>query len=213
MEASLKAGLKSYRSYKADWVGQPVQPPDIYAETKSSNGGKGLLTAIWVSWNGATEVSEWHFYRTTADGLLRRSIGSLRREGFETLMVHPNFVSHVYAEAVDRDGAVLGQSKVFKTVLSAEHTNCDDEEVEKTQSWFDHLTDGITSDFSASQVVVLFAFGFLCSLIVSCAGWFALRWKRKEPLNGAYTRLKEEPGEGVGEQGCLVCNVKTQPLS
>ncbi|RFU31497.1 hypothetical protein B7463_g4795, partial [Scytalidium lignicola] len=68
---------KSYRIFKSPWVGRPKTVPDVRAK-----GGK-----VYVSWNGATEVTGWRL--ETAKALKAKddefvTIQELERNGFET---------------------------------------------------------------------------------------------------------------------------------
>lgn len=58
MQARLKVDwLGTYRAYKFPFVGTPDDPPDVAAEVKEpEKDGQNLKTAVYVSWNGATEV-------------------------------------------------------------------------------------------------------------------------------------------------------------
>ena len=120
MEASWKLELKSYRSYKFNWVGRPNQPPDVYAEAKKLSQADGVSetrqTVVYVSWNGATEVSRWNLYKTIADGQARDLVASVPRQGFEANLTYNGLVSYVIVEGVDRYRRPLGESVVVKTI-------------------------------------------------------------------------------------------------
>lgn len=48
------SGGSSYRVFKLDWAGFPLQPPSVAVE------GNGTANAtVYVSWNGATEARRW----------------------------------------------------------------------------------------------------------------------------------------------------------
>ncbi|KAI0967263.1 ASST-domain-containing protein [Xylaria arbuscula] len=96
--------LGTYRVYKStNWVGRPQQPPDIKALGYGS--GTKSMTAIYVSWNGATEHRTWKFF--SGDKLL----GQTKRTGFETVFVTDVFVNTVRAAAFDANGNYLGKSE------------------------------------------------------------------------------------------------------
>ncbi|KAI1360258.1 ASST-domain-containing protein [Xylaria arbuscula] len=95
--------LGTYRVYKStNWVGAPKQPPDI----KAIGYGIGInsMTAIYVSWNGATEHKTWKFF--SAD----KFIGQTNRTGFETVFVTDHRATTVRAAAYDATGNFLGKS-------------------------------------------------------------------------------------------------------
>ena len=48
--------LGTYRAYKFDFVGLPLEPPDVNAEAIENRPKGGTTTMVHVSWNGATEV-------------------------------------------------------------------------------------------------------------------------------------------------------------
>jgi len=100
--------LGTYRMYKStEWVGRPTRPPDV----KALGYGIGFssMTAIYVSWNGATEHRTWKFF---SDGEL---LGSANRTGFETVFVTTNGTGMVRAEAYDINGEFLGSSNDVPT--------------------------------------------------------------------------------------------------
>jgi hypothetical protein len=85
-----------------------------------------------VSWNGATEVKDWVFYKSTEDGRTQVRIGSKPREGFETPFEWEGFASYVVVEGMDKTGNSLGSSKVIKT---EEPDNMDSEDVQNEMKW------------------------------------------------------------------------------
>ncbi|KAI0813491.1 ASST-domain-containing protein [Xylaria sp. FL0064] len=95
--------LGTYRVYKStNWIGRPKQPPDVKALGYGI--GTKSMTAIYVSWNGATEHKIWKFF--SGDRLL----GQTNRTGFETVFVTDVLISTVRAEAFDSLGNYLGKS-------------------------------------------------------------------------------------------------------
>jgi hypothetical protein len=107
--------LATYRSYKfADFVGRPTQPPDVKA--LGYGDGAGGVTAVYASWNGATEHRAWNFY---ADGEL---LGRANRTGFETVFVvagERGATGRIRADALDAEGNVLGSSNEVDTEYPA----------------------------------------------------------------------------------------------
>ena len=132
MEATMKPELKSYRSYKCQWVGHPTAPPDVYSVANTGRDGS-TTTAVYVSWNGATEVVAWNVYKATPDSETTELIASSPRRGFETGMVYQGYAEYVVVEALDRKGTVLGQSLVRKTVSTSTPTISP--EVAQEESW------------------------------------------------------------------------------
>ncbi|KAJ5273367.1 arylsulfotransferase [Penicillium angulare] len=111
--------LDNYRAYKMDWVGIPWWDPAI--APKRSSDGKLLA---YVSWNGATEVSEW-VVRGFPEGTVLNNkmkgdvVGRSRRTGFETKLVIEEKKGekevkwgYLWAEALDMKGRVLRSSEL-----------------------------------------------------------------------------------------------------
>ncbi|KAK3680286.1 hypothetical protein LTR78_000664 [Recurvomyces mirabilis] len=74
--SNLKPTL-SYRAFKQPWIGCPMTRPDLVAE-RSPNG-----TAVYVSWNGATEVEAWDFFVGNDTHLTHAK--TVPKQGFETM--------------------------------------------------------------------------------------------------------------------------------
>ena len=84
MKAKLPPKKNTYRTYKSAWVGQPIDPPDVWAHTVGSASLFLYSTEIYVSWNGATEVAKWSFYRSNSEGSKEELLISVQKNGFET---------------------------------------------------------------------------------------------------------------------------------
>jgi hypothetical protein len=115
MKAGFKPNIESYRSWKLPWIGRPTSPPDVRASTIAKD--DAYYTIVHMSWNGATEVKEWHVYPVSgADGQNRTLAATTPRFGFETVVWTEGQASHVLAEAIGTDGHKLGESYVFPTI-------------------------------------------------------------------------------------------------
>ena len=133
MEARLLPGwLGSYRNYKFPFVGRPLSLPTVYSAAYGNEDKESARTIVHVSWNGATEVATWNFYKTIASDEVRELIGSMHRTGFETMLKCDGYASYIAVEGLDRDGVVLGNSSVFKTVP---HPNMTAAAVRKEGMW------------------------------------------------------------------------------
>lgn len=110
MDASWLPRLKSYRSYKFDWVGHPAEPPDVVARSAWIEGR--MQTMIYVSWNGATEVDQWVVYKASGDDGPRKRLAAFKRTGFETAFKYDGFERDMIIEAIDRSGSPLGESLI-----------------------------------------------------------------------------------------------------
>lgn len=125
--------VKSYRTFKGAWAGRPEAPPDAVL--------KPAEAAVYVSWNGATEVAGWVVQTAWYDDddddenyddeeenegadlleprrhLSFRNVTSAARTGFETRIdlagAAAALGSHVQVVAVDAAGARLGCSELM----------------------------------------------------------------------------------------------------
>lgn len=97
----------SLRAFKASWVGRPATQPAVYAYAW----GCSWKTAVYVSWNGATEVRS---YRVSGANkkkarFVQVAIGD---KNFETRLQTDRFVQYVFVEALGQDGLSLERSSV-----------------------------------------------------------------------------------------------------
>jgi hypothetical protein len=69
--------MQTYRTYRYPWVGRPATKPDVVACLDGRNG----KSAVYVSWNGATDVEYWKVYSGTE--VKETAV----RNGFETTIL------------------------------------------------------------------------------------------------------------------------------
>ncbi len=101
--------FRSYRAYKAQFVGTPTEPPAFKILPIAYGKGDGA-SAFYASWNGATEIAKWAFYGgDSLSGPLKR-LALVDKHGFETSWVTPGIVKYAYAEAIGKDGKALARS-------------------------------------------------------------------------------------------------------
>src|SRR5207249_2848811 len=94
----------SYRSYRFPWSARPYFPPKL--AVASVKGGK---LKVYVSWNGATDVSTWEVLAgPSADALA--SVKTVHRNAFETSTKIANKYKFVAVRAHASDGSDLGTS-------------------------------------------------------------------------------------------------------
>lgn len=119
MEASFQSQrFVTYRTWKSNFTAAPTRPVDVKAFMYGTD-PQTSVTAIYVSWNGATEVSYWRFYRVTEGELA--ILGERKKTGFETMFQTVGFERHVLVEAIAVDGiTALGRSEVCQTVVAGE---------------------------------------------------------------------------------------------
>ena len=99
---------KNYRTFKYNWVGRPSQPPDV--AVRPSEG------AVYVSWNGATEVKSWLLESAkTIDGEFSKQARPVAKKTFETRIAIPGD-AHEFLRAVafDAAGERLGVTEVVR---------------------------------------------------------------------------------------------------
>lgn len=107
LHAKLPKEISSYRALRFPWVGRPYYPPSIAVRTL-----KGTTT-VYMSWNGATEVSSWRILSGENSNTLA-PIATVKRSGFETTTKLTTAGRVVGAEALDSQGRVLGKSRVVR---------------------------------------------------------------------------------------------------
>lgn len=104
-----------YRQYKFSWeaslqVSEPIAfASHVYGATKDT-----ATTALYASWNGATEVDTWNFYSSELPEEVQRPslIAQMAKKGFETVAMIPGQYSFTFVEAVSKDGTSLQNSTI-----------------------------------------------------------------------------------------------------
>jgi len=108
-ELTLSGSTSSFRGYRYVWSGQPIVPPAVVAHAPAA--GK---TAVYASWNGATDVASW----TVLAGASAKSltaVGSFPDTGFETAISATTTAPYIAVQAIGTGGQVLATSKVVKS--------------------------------------------------------------------------------------------------
>jgi hypothetical protein len=103
-DGRLARGYDSYRAYRADWSGRPTEPPAVAAQPRGR-----ARTAVWASWNGATEIARWLVLAGASPAALA-PVETAARRGFETGISIPGRPAWVAVRAVGAGGEVLGGS-------------------------------------------------------------------------------------------------------
>jgi outer membrane protein assembly factor BamB len=106
LDGQLPVGVRSYRAYLADWIGQPADGPRIVAQANPAGG-----FAIHASWNGATEIARWTVL-AGPNGSSLSAVGSQAWTGFETAIEINSEGPAFCAVALDARGRELGRSPV-----------------------------------------------------------------------------------------------------
>jgi Arylsulfotransferase (ASST) len=103
-DASFVAGQQSYRAYRYPWKGQPADRPAVSA-VHTTDG-----TAVYASWNGATEVAVWDVLAgSQAEALV--SLGKVARSGFESAIEIEAAAGFVAVRALNATGQEIGRSE------------------------------------------------------------------------------------------------------
>ena len=105
-DGSLPADDGSYRAFRYRWRATPKTRPVAVARRLSPN-----RVAIYVSWNGATDVARWQVLARTAAGRLA-AVGSAADRGFETRVEISSGARAFTVRALDRRGRDLGAAPV-----------------------------------------------------------------------------------------------------
>ena len=111
-DASLPAGKQSYRDNRAEWSGQPSEPPALVLDTPVEVTRTQHRINAYVSWNGATGVRAWRLLAGARPDALA-PVAETARTGFETVItevVATASAAYVAVEALDASGRVLGTS-------------------------------------------------------------------------------------------------------
>lgn len=101
----ISSKVDTYRAYRADWTGRPVDQPLLTATRKGAN------TVVRMSWNGATEVASWRVLAGPTDTELTQ-VASFAWRDLETGATAKTTQPRLQVEAVDAAGTVLGRSAV-----------------------------------------------------------------------------------------------------
>jgi hypothetical protein len=105
-DAHLPPGMSSYRAFRFPWEGQPLTPPAVSSQLTST----GDSTAVFASWNGATNVASWRILASTEDASSVKPVASIPDSGFESSTILPEAYKYVAVQALDASGHLLGTS-------------------------------------------------------------------------------------------------------
>jgi hypothetical protein len=108
LEATVPSGQFSYRAFRHKWTARPRDAPVAVARRDARTGGR----ALYVSWNGATDVAAWRVdVGATANGLT--PLGTAVRRGFETGIRLPSGQGYAAVVALDASARELARSAVI----------------------------------------------------------------------------------------------------
>jgi hypothetical protein len=104
LDGQFPVGDQTYRAFTASWAGYPTDRPAVVAKANPANGA-----AVYVSWNGATEVAAWQVHAGKNASSLS-AVASQPRAGFETVIAANSTGPYFMVTAHDAAGQLLGQS-------------------------------------------------------------------------------------------------------
>lgn len=105
----------NYRAYRKPWVGKPKTKPDVVSHYNATSDE----TTVYVSWNGATDISQWAMSSSKTQQNLKQA-HTADKTGFETTMVVKGLQPFVQVAAMDTSGGSMGQSLMVSTVNTGE---------------------------------------------------------------------------------------------
>jgi len=104
-DAHLPPGTSSYRAFRFPWTGHPLWPPAASASVLAT----GDSTAVFASWNGATDVSSWRVLAGPDSASLTPQ-ATMPDSGFESSITFPNAYAYVAVQALGTSGQLLATS-------------------------------------------------------------------------------------------------------
>jgi Arylsulfotransferase (ASST) len=108
MNGQLPMGDQSYRAFTYDWTGQPKDRPAVVVELNVAR-----AAAVYVSWNGATEVQTWRVHAGKRESSLS-VVATQPRTSFETVIAADSTGPYFMVTAHDASGKQIGQSAVVE---------------------------------------------------------------------------------------------------
>jgi hypothetical protein len=108
-DAHMPPGSSSYRAFRFPWSGHPLWQPGVSARLLAT----GDSTAVFASWNGATDVASWRVLAgSSPDALIPRA--TMPFTGFESSITFPDAYSYVAVQALGSTGQLLGTSQAVR---------------------------------------------------------------------------------------------------
>jgi hypothetical protein len=104
----LAGSTSSFRAYRYVWDAQPIVAPALRVAPPADGN-----TQLYVSWNGATDVTSWTVLAGTSPTQLV-AVGTYPDSGFETAINAPTVGPYVEVEALGASGQVLHVSTLIK---------------------------------------------------------------------------------------------------
>jgi Arylsulfotransferase (ASST) len=105
LAGGIPSGEFSYRVYREPWSGQPTAYNPAIAVRRA-----GGATAVYASWNGATDIASWQLLAGPDANHLSPTGATTPRSGFETTIPAPA-AAYYEVRALSASGKVLASSK------------------------------------------------------------------------------------------------------
>lgn len=167
-----RGDVQSYRAFKFPWVGKPNEPPDAVLGDD----------AIYVSWNGATEVRAYVLQHSAQfegeDETAWTDIVQVEKAGFETVIDFEEDAAQRYLRvlALDSAGRVLGVSRGVDLGWTAGLTSA--------------VPRLVSSSFTPLKVLMLFACNVTALfLLYECYKRFFI-WRRERAWRRQYKGVR-----------------------
>lgn len=107
-QASLNiSSANLYRVYKYNFTSNPRDTPSVFTYAQSTD---SEVTAFYMSWNGATELTRWRVYGRQNCSASWTELGTIDKHDFETTYQAPGFWAYSMVEALDARGNALRRS-------------------------------------------------------------------------------------------------------
>jgi hypothetical protein len=117
LDGQITKGDASYRAFIADWTGYPLERPAISAQSRPNG------TAVFASWNGATDVAWWTILAGSSAFSSLSPAGTMRRTDFETGAVVSSTGPFFAVQAHDSAGRPLAQSATVHVIAGTTKFN------------------------------------------------------------------------------------------
>ncbi|HEV3282723.1 MAG TPA: arylsulfotransferase family protein [Solirubrobacteraceae bacterium] len=109
LDAHLAPGYSSYRAFRYPWHGHPLWQPAVSARLLAAKDA----TAVFASWNGATDVESWRILAgASPTALVPRA--TMPDSAFESSITLPDPYAYVAVQAIGNGGQVLATSPAQK---------------------------------------------------------------------------------------------------
>ncbi len=146
-----------------------------------------------MSWNGATEVTQWKLFKSDDRSERALEVTVVPRSGFETAIAYNGYASYVFVEALDKTGKTLGKSRVIETIQPEDMSTA---AVAEEMAWLQE-GHGESHDQSwkgeakevLSNPMVTFVSGIVCGVVI----FLAVLVVRRRGLPWHRTRSRKGP--------------------